>query len=345
MSASATSEYMKIRRYVMNLIHLSHGEAVQIPTVQELCKKFNVSRPTVCKAMKVLTEDGYVIAKRGIGSFTNPNKGIKLFNPIAKRLPIVGIIIGDGMMVHYSAYTASCLAALLKHIAQLPAIVHLLSLTSSKPEQIYQGIQSEHLDALLWFDPGDNQLEVCRRLLDEKFPLVLGQGNLENCSSVSFDFEGAGYQCGKMLLAEGRRNVIFFPNKPPQSVECDGLKRAYQEAGITLNENLFLEDFSSAHTKICEIISYGIPVDVIYGQMLACNEIEEYLYQFDPELSKRCTLVSNGLTTPSQKPFHRLEYIMPFEELGEEGASLIQQALIGNGDIKNCRLEISIKSV
>ena len=50
MSAIGTSEYMKIRRYVMNLILHAGKDPVQIPTINELSEKFCVSRPTVSKA-------------------------------------------------------------------------------------------------------------------------------------------------------------------------------------------------------------------------------------------------------------------------------------------------------
>ena len=73
MSDSSISEYMKIRRYMMNVIYRANGQSVQVPTILELSRKFGVSRPTVSKAMKALTEEGYIIGKRGIGSFTNPN--------------------------------------------------------------------------------------------------------------------------------------------------------------------------------------------------------------------------------------------------------------------------------
>ena len=54
MSAIGTSEYIKIRRYVMNP-NLHAGKVpVQIPTINELSEKFGVSRPTVSKAMKEL---------------------------------------------------------------------------------------------------------------------------------------------------------------------------------------------------------------------------------------------------------------------------------------------------
>lgn len=74
MSAIGTSEYMKIRRYVMNLILRAGKDPVQIPTINELSEKFGVSRPTVSKVMKELTSEGYIIGRRGIGSSPIPPK-------------------------------------------------------------------------------------------------------------------------------------------------------------------------------------------------------------------------------------------------------------------------------
>jgi len=115
-----TSEYMRIRRYVMNLILRADGEAAQIPTIQELSAKFGVSRPTVSKAMKELTSEGYIIGKRGIGTFTNPAK--RAMVAIGKKIPVVGIMISDGLNVHLDKYIGCALAEILKQVVFVPAI-------------------------------------------------------------------------------------------------------------------------------------------------------------------------------------------------------------------------------
>ena len=92
---------MKIRRYVLNRIHRANGTSTMLPTAQELAKQFGCSRPTVCKAMKTLTEDGFVIGKPGIGSFINPALETCHDGGSMNGLPIIGIIFVDGMVVHY----------------------------------------------------------------------------------------------------------------------------------------------------------------------------------------------------------------------------------------------------
>lgn len=329
----------------MTLIYRAGGQSVQVPTILELSKQFGVSRPTVSKAMKALTEEGYIIGKRGIGSFTNPNYRMALSSPLEKKVPLIGILLGDGMGVHYSSYSSRLLGALLNHLPYLPGFIHLLSLSASDPDAVYQEIRNERLDGLVWYNPEERHLEVCRRFQKEKFPLVLCGRACDGVPSVDFDFEDAGYQCGRILFAEGRRNVVFFPNVYPWSREANGLLRAYREEGITLNENLFLKDFYMVHEKIRDILSYGIPVDAFYGQLLTNNEIEEYLLRLDPEIHKRCTLVSaGGIVVPSKGPFRRLDYIVPFDEYGKQAASAMKDVFAGKKESKRVLLKIEIKS-
>ena len=92
-SDSAIAEYMRIRRYVLTLTQKADGKSVPLPSILELSELFQVSRPTVSRAMKALTDEGYVIGRRGIGSFTNP---AKRFRPLGNQ-PMIGLLVGDGM--------------------------------------------------------------------------------------------------------------------------------------------------------------------------------------------------------------------------------------------------------
>ena len=69
-SRSSEAEYMKIRRYVLNMVTKAGEESIQLPTALELSKQFGVCRQTVGKALKQLAEDRFVIGKPGLGTFT-----------------------------------------------------------------------------------------------------------------------------------------------------------------------------------------------------------------------------------------------------------------------------------
>lgn len=125
MADTAVSEYMKIRRYVVNLIYKARGKSIQVPTILELAKQFGVSHATVSKAMKELTTEGFIIGRRGIGSFTNPR--LSAAGGI-RELPVIGILMEDGMGVHFDKYLAPILGQMLQQLVCLPATVHLLTL-------------------------------------------------------------------------------------------------------------------------------------------------------------------------------------------------------------------------
>lgn len=340
---SPVSEYMKIRRYVLTLIYRNAGKSVQLPTIVELSKLFNVSAPTVNKALKALSDDGHIIGRRGIGSFTNPNSLHKgLFSPLVKPMPLVGLVLGDGMPVHISAYWARILAKLLEEATMLPALVHQISLSSKNPDTVLRELENEQLDGLIWHAPPPNLASVCEQLVEKRFPLVIADTEITGVSSVSFDHADAAYRCGKILLEEGRRSIVFFPDTPPWDAQADGLRRAYREAGIQLDERLFLKETSTLHEKLHEIMAAGVKIDTIFGHMMFQNEIEDFLARLDPELHGRCAVVNAGLSLPSKNPFHRISYEYPFGELAKELVSSLRAQLGGAFDTGRRKLKLKI---
>jgi len=55
-------------------------ENARLPSEQALCKRYDVSRITVRKALSVLVEEGYLVSRHGIGSFVAPRKVARTFS-------------------------------------------------------------------------------------------------------------------------------------------------------------------------------------------------------------------------------------------------------------------------
>ena len=126
---SPVAEYMKIRRYMLNFVEQAGEKSVQAPTILELSRKFGVSRPTVSKAMKMLTDDGYIIGRPGLGAFTNPAKINRLQVTKYKN---VALIVGDGMMVHFEPYNLELLGRIGIGIARRNFKLTLIQLPISR---------------------------------------------------------------------------------------------------------------------------------------------------------------------------------------------------------------------
>jgi DNA-binding GntR family transcriptional regulator len=66
--------YSEIKQTIINGT-LSQSE--KLPSENELCKIYNVSRITIRKALDLLTEEGWVIKIQGKGSFANPDAKLR----------------------------------------------------------------------------------------------------------------------------------------------------------------------------------------------------------------------------------------------------------------------------
>lgn len=322
MTNIGVAEYQKIRRYVMNLILRSGGKSVQIPTIQELSEKFGVSRTTVSKAMKELTAEGHIIGKRGIGSFTNPAKPSPII--FGKKLPVVGVMVGDGRNVHLDQYLGRALGALLKQLVAIPAVVHLVTVGTSDPDGVIREIQDEQLDALVCC--GSNTFMKDLRRMDLPVVFSFHPANLLP-GSAFFDYEDWGYRCGKQLLKEGRKNIVFLYDMYEWNASYPGIRKAYAEAGVPLNENFFLKDYTTSLDELAKIIRYGIPVDAVCDTLLVNNEVVDLLMILNPELAKTCAIVHNADSLPQDAGFHEICYKPQFDQLAAETADLVKLQL------------------
>ena len=326
-SESAIAEYMRIRRYVLTLTQKADGKAVALPSILELSQQFRVSRPTVSRAMKALTEEGYVIGKRGIGSFTNPAKNARILG----NQPVIGVIVGDGMNVHFDQYLSHLLGNLMMEISAIPTVVHLLTLGSRKPDNIFQTIRNEQLDALVWHGMPEENRDVRERLIQSGLSVIASadNGGSFGSGSARIGYREFGRECGKALIAEGRRNLVFLPASGNWKCPLPEILRAYREAGIELNPNLFLSDPSTCLEEFRKLLAVRAPVDAVFNSLYVEDEVYDILKEFRIDLTKQCRLIESTLCHRNRKDFCGFTFEFPFREHAEQVAALVRNALAG----------------
>ncbi|UKI30684.1 MAG: GntR family transcriptional regulator [Lentisphaeria bacterium] len=254
---------MKIRRYMLNFVEQAGEKSVQAPTILELSRKFGVSRPTVSKAMKMLTDDGYIIGRPGLGAFTNPAKINRLQVTKYKN---VALIVGDGMMVHFEPYNLELLGRIGIGIARRNFKLTLIQLPTHQPEEAADEVAATPCDILLWITPPEELFPAIRQLRERgKRIVVLVNDPACKDGNLYFDYESFGYRIGKKLLAEGRRNVAYLLNTVAWSRPLIGLQKAYQEAGIALDSSLFFPDMINLWEKLEKLMSTPGRVDAIFS--------------------------------------------------------------------------------
>lgn len=315
------SEYMKIRRYVINLVS-SQKDIVQLPTIMELSKMFGVSRPTVSKAMKQLTEDGFVIGKPGLGSFVNPAR-VSPFE-LEGKPPVIGLCFADGMMVHFEFFMANCLAELMKAITDTGAVMHMIGIQERTPDKIFQEIQRENLDGIIFFRPTEKVEAAAKLLHDHNVPVVISEMNRPEMCSTVFYFEDLGYRIGKQLIAEGKTNLVFFPDSEPWHSHSKGLRRAFADSKVALNENLFFKDYRTAVDELKKVIQYGGKVDAVYSAVFSIPHVAAAIHEADPKLLNDCVII--GCDQYQGKVECRtIEYHIPFDILAQKTVACLDR--------------------
>ncbi len=329
---------MKIRRYVMNLTLRAGGSSVRLPTIQELTQRFGVSGPTVCKALKQLSEDGHLIGKPGIGSFTNPAKR-SFFSEERQR--VIGILVGDGMMVHHDHYMASMLAEVMKQAADRLGLIHLFNLNSHQPEAMLRDILNEQLDALIWIYPPDGMKPVFEKL---PFPLVKC-GNSAASGNVYFDYEECGRRVGKKLLAEGRRHIVYLPAGEDWCRLLTGIEDVYHEAGIALDETLFLRDPHTCRETLEKLLAQKVPIDAVCYSLAHRYEVTPLLARYGIDTRRQCRVIQAVKSVSDPKHFHGFLFDCDFEAFAREAVDALAQLLEGKDAVRCSAIPLILHEV
>ncbi len=335
----SSSEYMKIRRYVMTLIYRFNGKSVLLPSIQELADRFHVSRPTVSRAMKTLTTEEFVIGRRGIGSFTNP---AKCYVSAGKPLPIIGILMGDGRWIHFEQYLGHMLSEAIAQIVDMPAVMHMITLGGNEEESIQRELENENPDALFAYGGASKTVRALEVLAKKGLPIVIvnSEEHSDLLSEVRIDYEQWGYECGKKLLEHGCRHVVIYPCAPAWNMPVEGIRKAYAERGIPLNENLFLKHPHTAISELKQILSYGVPVDAVCNLLTSRTDLSDILKQ---EMKHRtnCLIVQSTMAGTIPEEFPSLRYEVPFRKVIREAIQLLRRKMENpNGKMEKIRVPI-----
>ena len=223
------AKYMQIRKYVVDTVWNSGTSPQRIASVRELAAMFNVSTMTIQRALKKLTDDGFLIARPGIGLFTNPEHRWKYGN-----INVIGVLVADGKQIYYEKYLWKLLSAVGEEITDSRKLIYHISFLSENdnPAESLAGIP---MKGLLWLDPEFEPSEAAEEFIHSlPIPAVIINGHRTGRSCVCNDWEREGYEIGRKLLAEGRRHPLLTA-KPDHMPQLDGLRRAFREAGVPLD--------------------------------------------------------------------------------------------------------------
>ena len=261
-----TTESGKIRFYIMGLIYRYGNRSVQVPSSVELAERFGVARRTARLALEGLVREGWLIGRRGLGTFTNPARAF--FPDSELSIPLVGLIYGKGDNFYYDTPACRMFSQMGLAAAEHGFNTRFLTRMCGDWAALFDEIRNSNLDGLLWASSEFPPPEMLGRIRELGVRVVTIDREVPGFSGVLFSDDNALLDAGKLLAREGRRRVIRFDVRPelPETVR-EGIVAGARAAGFEVEYSSAF--FRQHEFRACfsETVAAERPDAVIVGWM------------------------------------------------------------------------------
>jgi len=325
----STGSGFLIRQYAYDLGRSNPGKEVKILSERDLCKIYAVSRPTVRKALDELVADGYLVIRKGLGTFTNP--GIFPGHKIPGSNLSIGIIVGGGKQVTYTDYLWPIICSAGKVITDDFGSVRILQMVHDD-EQAANEIQLLNLDGIIWVHPFPDRTGLIHQLQDSGLPIMcIGHHpDDENINNVVNDYFHIGYIVAEYLLARGHRNILFIKPDDTWSAQLrlEGFKQAFADQNLKYDNKLILDNPSEIAGDIQKMLRFEIDFTACFAFGWSVWDVVAALKsKWSENFAEKCEIVSNtsGCGTYLNCPIVEIDA----EKLGEIAAKKLMELISG----------------
>lgn len=255
----ANGSGMLIRQYAYDQARKNPGREVKILSERELCKIYNVSRPTVRKSLDELVDEKILIIRKGQGTFTNPGAFKESYLPGNKLS--VGIVVGTGKHVTYDRFIWGIISEAGKIICDNFGEIRLLQ-TVNDNEKTAEELLLLNLDALIWIHPTEERIQAIEMIQKKGLPVICVNRipSNENINYVSTDFYAAGQNVAEYFLKKGHQKVLFIADTSVKSYEelyC-GYRDIFLKYKMDFDEHLTILKTDEIITDISNLFRFKI---------------------------------------------------------------------------------------
>lgn len=306
----------------------------RLPSENELSAKYHISRHTVRKALSILTQEGYIVAEHGKGTFCSDrmshlrqSKNIAVITTYISDYIFPRLIQGMDKVLTENGYSI-----ILKNTAN----------SRTKEERVLEDILTKDIDGLI-IEPSKSQI-LCRHLnlyelLDRyQIPYVFIQGvypQLQNKPHILMDDCKGGYLVTKYLLEVGHKNLVgIFKADDFQGKERHkGYVQALQEAGVLYDPDRVVwfhtEDRKSKPALMTELLlKQGMKIDgiVCYNDQIAAD-VMKTLENLHMDIPKDISITGYDNSLMNTGKLQLTTIAHPQEKLGEMAAELLLEKI------------------
>ena len=266
-SSAPETLYEQIQKDLRHKINTGvYQDNERIPSENELCKIYNVSRITVTKALSELSLDGYIYRIQGKGSFVTPKDSRPTISSSEKKGSTIkiGLIIPENQDYHSSS--------LIRAITQtLPFPDYFVETVFSR----YPGLeefalkhflQQQYQGMIIFPNDFEFYSDIILKMHLEQYPFVLIDRVFNNlpCHSVYCNNEGGSQLAVDHFLKNGHRKIAFVGGAPLKEQvtfsRYTGYIKAVSQKGLRLffYDNFFNQSgYPNVQEKLVEDILSG----------------------------------------------------------------------------------------
>lgn len=245
----------------------------RLPAIRQLAVEFNVSAPTICKAIEALSAEGRVVKRLGSGVYLADPEQMPTFTHGGKKI---------GIVVHSMTETLGHrVIEAAENVARRNGYAFELASSNydyAAESQCVDDMVRRGVSGILIYPVAkrDSENEYLAKI---KLPLLvvdLYQEPMQK-SRVIFDNYSAAYGMAEFLYDHGRKDILFLSYSHEyrhHAVEerLKGFRRAVEDEGIEVNEQRIYECgifLSEKDSNLTDLLKY---LDTLYAHIETASD-------------------------------------------------------------------------
>lgn len=276
------TDFMRIRRYVVDRIATSGDQPIRFPATRELARQFGVSQPTALRAIQSLIEEGYLIACKSGGTISRPAT-----LGYSENLKIFGLVEYQGKQVFDTLYFNLISHAASYELLRRSETNKTKQLILETPSQLERTAREENLSGVILLGSEPHMAEYAHHLRENGTPVASFMHRFDGISSFYNPIQDQIRQTLTDLFREGRTHVLIpgWPERPDLSNPVlTGIQEACTEQNIPRGQVIFLDRSPDVmEEKVEEMLNFGMRFDAVVFINFQRRTYNLLLKFFNPE--------------------------------------------------------------
>lgn len=267
------TDFMKIRRWVINAIATGGSQPIRFPATRVLGKQFNVSQPTAQRVIKSLIEEGLLIPCKSGGTISRPCS-----IGSTEHLKIFGLVEYQGKQAFDTLYFELIRHAVAHELLRRSTSCTTKTLYLEMPSHLERQTRVENLSGVVLLGSEPHTAEYARQLREHGTPVASFMHRFDGISCFYNPIQDRIRDTLEALFRDGKTRVLIlgWPDRPDFSDPISaGIQEACENSNIPRGRVVFLDrPFAETQEKIKEMLEFGMKFDAVIINSFLRNTFE-----------------------------------------------------------------------